>query len=369
MENNKEVKQRKQIKKNTIKLDWFSMVVMLPENIKKGDVKLFLEKYFNDFFVEELFEYRQSGKYLYNRWYSFANIVNILFNENNYSIKNNMGLLFEVSGLGLDYLRSATGCDKIENYLIELVEGIKSDGYQVRIKRFDIAYDDYRSKPHLPLRKIAKKVDKGEFVSKIRKTGKLEKREIVKYSKSQKLGDTVYLGSSSSDVSFRFYDKRLEQISKEGGCDLKNWLRYELVVKNDKALALLGEIKDNGLDKTYFSFIKSYLRFIEKSNDTNKSRVPVADFWQKFLDSGKFIKDFKLKKFEKKENILGTVDWLVNVSAPLILGQVLSKGEDLSSLDLTNLNDKQLAQVQSFLRLDKSQQQEVVSKLKDIFQR
>lgn len=369
MENNKEVIQRKQIKKNTIKLDWFSMVVMLPENITKADVKLFIEKHFNDFFEEGLFEYRQKGKYLYNRWFSFSDIVNILFNENNHSINNNMGLLLEVSGTGLDYLRSVTGCNKIEDYLTQLVKGIKLDGYSVRVKRFDIAYDDYRSKPYLPLRKISKKLDKGEFVSKIRKTGKIEKREIVKYSKSQKLGDTVYLGSSSSDVSFRFYDKRLEQISKEGGCDLKNWLRYELVVKNDKAVALFEEVGDNGLSKTYFSFVKSYLRFIIKSNDTNKARVPVADFWQKFIESGELIKDFKLRKFEKQENIIGTVDWLVNVSAPLILGQVLAKGDDLSTLDLLGLNEKQLIQVQSFLRLDKSQQQEVVSKLKDIFQR
>ena len=80
------------------------------------------------------------------------------------------------------------------------------------------------------------------------------------------------------------------------------------------------------------------------------------------------MKKKKLKKFKKQENIVGTVDWLVTVSSPLILGQILAKDE-LSSLDLLDLSDKQLKQVQSFLRLGEDEQQEVVQKLKDIFER
>ena len=363
------VENQKQKRKNTIKIDWCSLVIMTPEHITNADIKLFLQQYFPEIFENDLFEYRERGKYLYNRSYSFDNIVNFLYNENNFSVANNMGLMVEMTGLGLDFVRSRIGAVKFENYLIRVVEQLKIDGYEVRIKRLDLAYDDFRTCPYLPLRKISKKVDAGEFVSKIRKTGVLEKNEIVNYNKAKKTGDTVYLGSSSSDTMLRFYDKYLEQVSKNGGCDIENWLRYEVVVKNKVALGIYEKIKEQGLNKTYFSYLNSVLRFIIKSDDTNKSRVAVDKFWQKFIDSGKLIEDFKLKKFERKENIIGTVDWLVTVSSPLILGQILAKGEDLSSLDLIGLSDKQLAQVKSFLRLSEDDQQEVVQKLKDVFDR
>lgn len=363
------VENKKQKRKNTIKLDWCSIVVMTPEHITNADVKLFLQKYFSEIFLQELFEYRESGKYLYNRSYSFDNIVNFLYNENNFSITNNMGIMIEITGQGLDFVRSRISQEKFEDYLISVVEQLKADGYEVRIKRLDLAYDDFRTRPYLPLRKIAKKVDAGEFVSKIRKSGVLEKNEVVNYNKSKKTGDTIYLGSRSSDIMLRFYDKYLEQVSQNGGCNIPNWLRYEIVVKNDVALGIYEKIKEQGLNKTYFSFLNSVLRFIIKSNDTNKSRVDVERFWQKFIDSGKLIEDFKLKKFKKEESIIGTVDWLVAVSSPLILGQTLAKGEDLSSLDLTNLSDKQLVQVQSFLRLSEEEKKEVVQKLQDVFQR
>jgi phage replication initiation protein len=363
-----EVENKKQKRKNTIKIDWCALVVMTPEHITNADIKLFLQQYFPEIFENDLFEYRERGKYLYNRSYSFDNIVNFLYNENNFSVANNMGLMIELTGLGLDFVRSRISQEKFEDYLIDVVEQLKADGYEVRIKRLDLAYDDFRTRPYLPLRKIAKKVDNGEFVSKIRKSGILEKNEIVNYNKAKKTGDTVYLGSSSSDTMLRFYDKHLEQVSKNGGCDISDWLRYEVVVKNNVALAIYEEIKNHGLNKTYFSFLNSILRFIEKSNDTNKSRVAVDKFWQKFISSGELIEDFKLKKFKKQENIVGTVDWLVTVSSPLILGQILAKDE-LSSLDLLDLSDKQLKQVQSFLRLGEDEQQEVVQKLKDIFER
>lgn len=363
------VESKKQTRKNTIKLDWCALVVMTPEHLTNVDIKLFLQKYFPEIFVQELFEYRESGKYLYNRSYSFDNIVNFLYNENNFSITNNMGLMIELTGLGLDFVRSRISQDKFEDYLIAVVEQLKADGYEVRIKRLDMAYDDFRVRPYLPLRKIAKKVDNGQFVSKIRKSGILEKNEIVNYNKAKKTGDTVYLGSRSSDTMLRFYDKYLEQVSQNGGCDILNWLRYEVVVKNDIALAIYEEIKKHGLNKTYFSYLNSILRFIVKSQDSNKSRVEVDKFWSKFISSGELIKDFKLKKFEKKENIVGTVDWLVTVSSPLILGQLLAKGDDLSTLDLSGLSDKQLKQVQSFLRLNEEQKKEIVQKLQDVFER
>lgn len=363
-----EVENQKQKRKNIVKLDWCALVVMTPEHLTNVDVKLFLTQYFPEIFDNELFEYREYGKYLYNRCYSFDNIVNFLFNENNFSITNNMGIMIEITGQGLDYVRSRISQDKFEDYLIAVVEQLRADGYEVRIKRLDLAYDDFRIRPYLPLRKIAKKVDAGEFVSKIRKSGVLEKNEIVNYNKAKKTGDTVYLGSKSSDTMLRFYDKHLEQVSKNGGCNVPNWLRYEVVVKNKVALAIYEEIKEHGLNKTYFSFLNSILRFIVKSDDTNKSRVEVDKFWTKFISSGELIEDFKLKKFEKRENIIGTVDWLTSVSSPLILGQVLAK-DDLSSLDLSGLNEKQLKQIQSFLRLGEDEQQEVVQKLKDIFER
>ena len=362
------VENKKQIRRNSIKIDWCSIVIMTPEHITKADVKLFLTQYFPEIFENDLFEYRERGKYLYNRCYSFDNIVNVLFNENNFSIQNNMGVMIELTGQGLDYVRSSISQDIFEDYLIAVVEQLKADDYEVRIKRLDLAYDDFRVRPYLPLRKIAKKVDAGEFVSKIRKSGVLEKNEIINYNKSKKTGDTIYLGSKSSDTMLRFYDKNLEQISKNGGCDVPNWLRYEVVVKNDVALAIYNEIKEHGLNKTYFSFLNSVLRFVVKSEDTNKSRVDVERFWSKFISSGELIEDFELKKFEKQENIIGTVDWLTAVSSPLILGQLLAKG-DLSSLDLSGLNEKQLKQIQSFLRLGEDEQQEVVQKLKDIFER
>lgn len=82
-------------------------------------------------------------------------------------------------------------------------------------------------------------------------------------------GSTFYLGSTSSDLFCRIYDKKLEQQGKHIDVD-REWVRWELVFKRDRAQAVFIELLNNNfqLGETFVGVLTIIL-YLVPSTDSN----------------------------------------------------------------------------------------------------
>ena len=145
----------------------------------------------------------------------------------------------------------------------------------VNITRLDIAFDDRESS--LNLQNIKDSLRNGDYVSGF-KTWEI--------SDDSKGGCTIYLGSKKSDFFFRIYDKAIERGFYDRSCG--QWIRFEAQLRHDRAKAWIeSSFQPNEL----LYLLSGYIRFIDTdSNDSNKSRAPLASWWDQFIDYSLSIK-------------------------------------------------------------------------------
>ena len=161
----------------------------------------------------------------------------------------------------------------------------------------------------------------------------------------QTLGETVYFGSRSSNIFIRIYDKA-KQMKEEG-----NWIRIEIVYKEDHANALalyIAQGKGN-LGVLFSKTLNNYIRFVEKSNDSNKRRWKTADFWARILeDSGRLKLSFKGEEVDPKR----TADWFKTKVAPSIAFLNLYWGGDMQIVEgvITGAEEKMSEKYKKILR-------------------
>ena len=161
----------------------------------------------------------------------------------------------------------------------------------------------------------------------------------------QTLGETVYFGSRSSNIFIRIYDKA-KQMKEEG-----NWIRIEIVYKEDHANALalyIAQGKGN-LGVLFSKTLNNYIRFVEKSNDSNKRRWKTADFWARILeDSGRLKLSFKGEEVDPKR----TADWFKTKVAPSIAFLNLYWGGDMQIVEgvITGAEEKMPEKYKKILR-------------------
>jgi phage replication initiation protein len=121
------------------------------------------------------------------------------------------------------------------------------------------------------------------------------------------LGDTLYLGSRSSDFFIRVYDKDLESEGQIKGT------RLEMVLKDDKANEFVRNYLDAKESETFnnLSFLSSkvlnnYLRFISKSASRNE-RCDTAKWWLEFTGT---LEKLSLGKGKGKMTLEKVCKWL-----------------------------------------------------------
>ena len=91
---------------------------------------------------------------------------------------------------------------------------------------------------------------------------------------------TIEVGSRQSRVLIRIYDKAAER----GFDHSKHWIRVEVQLREQRALAAVAELLQlQHIGKTAAGIIRNYCTFRVPSNDTNKSRWPLTDYWDKLL--------------------------------------------------------------------------------------
>lgn len=189
-------------------------------------------------------------------------------------VRTDMGICLDMSG---------TGCRAFEQYgngdWMQLLARIFDSGERVNITRLDLAYDDHEGL--LNIYQIEQDVRERCYRSK-------SKFSMIIWSDDQERdvqGLTVQVGSNKSPILIRIYNKAAER----GFDHTKHWIRVELQLRNDRALAAAAELfKLQHIGQTVSGILRNYCMFLVETGDSNKSRWPVAPYWDRILlDMGK----------------------------------------------------------------------------------
>lgn len=188
-----------------------------------------------------------------------------------YNGREDMGVWLEMSGQGCRAFESF-GTGDYESLFREVLD----NPGEMNLTRLDVAFDDHDGL--LDIKKVAEDTVNREFISRWT-VGKIERGMIF----DQKKADdalTVNFGSMKSEIFLRIYDKAKER----GFTDGRHWIRVELQLRDDRALAMAKRTEPIG--KCFAGVLGNYLRFIDEPDgyDSNRRRWPTKSYWQKLLD-------------------------------------------------------------------------------------
>ena len=234
--------------------------------------------------------------------------INILYGGN-----DDMGVCVTMSGSGCRTFESYFSTDWVTLFTA-ILSGIDSGDF--KITRLDVAFDDHSGL--LDMAQVMCYVDEGNYVSKSRWW------EIAYGSE----GSTVYIGSPQSAIRIRIYDKAAER----GYDDSVHWIRVEMQLRDDRALAFLREVdwgfcSVTSLGEKFRAVLGHYLRFVEPSqSDSNKRRWKTAAWWASLLDGVEAVSLWSAPGVNY--NIFHVEDWLVNT-----VGSAIYVYDDIIGLD------------------------------------
>ncbi len=212
-----------------------------------------------------------------------------------YGGRENMGVCLTMSG---------AGCRTFETYSTISWTTLLSyftDEKDYNITRLDLAFDDHSG--ILDMNRLLDDTDDHAYVSKSR-WWKCE------YGSE---GTCIYHGSPQSEIRFRIYDKAAER----GLTDGTHWIRVEAQIRRANATAAVKEIlKDGDVGRTFCGILRNYLTYREPTEDSNRSRWPIADYWEKLLQCAGSISLWSNPGVEY--NIFRMERWLVDQCGPAI---------------------------------------------------
>lgn len=154
--------------------------------------------------------------------------------------------------------------------------------------RLDIAFDcrDYK----IDIERIYKDWKKGSFQTRAR-SAHLEPYAIIQPDGRVEESFTLYIGSRTSDIMLRIYDKGIE--SKTGG----DWVRFEIELKGDTALQACIDMHAHGIAPIARGILA---QFVLKSpykfyrDLMNEKSVPMTAIGRKLTNRQKWVVDIVL---------------------------------------------------------------------------
>ena len=248
-----------------------------------------------------------SGKYGYAKSYRSKHIAIY------YGGMENMGIHLEMSGQGCREYELLTTYENPFPQLLQLLFLANC-----KITRLDLAVDDKGEKTYFSLDTLRRCVKDKTITSRFRKVRDITETHI---KTGKRTGDTLYFGSIQSDLQVRFYDKKSERKNNTGEEIEGEWVRTELQLRNDRAM-MAAEFLASGWDvgRLVKGVLTNYIVFRRRpkgSKETNASRLPVAVFWEKFLED---VEKVQLTKERPAESIARKAKWIdQTVSASLAL--------------------------------------------------
>lgn len=213
-----------------------------------------------------------------------------------YDGNENMGVHVSMSG---DGCRSYFG-KKSPSLLI-----LRIKQYKGTFSRVDCAIDDIGAE-YFSVQDVIDHTKNNEVISKWRNVSVKQEFGI---STLEKTSDIIYFGSMQSNTFLRVYDKRLEQEAKGIAC-LSDWVRWEVVYRDEKADALIDQLITYNFDlgAVVVGVLSYYLRIaIANPLDSNRSRWDTLPLWARFVDG---VAQLRLAIIKAERTIDGIKDWL-----------------------------------------------------------
>ena len=235
---------------------------------------------------------------------------------------------------GFQILMSGSGCRNYENFLVINKETwfdffARVCQYHVNFPRIDLAIDDH--KPYLNIPELIRLTKQGLISSQLRNYSENASGELSESIPVHK-GNTLYLGSSNSDFRIVFYEKGYEQVEKFGKELDRNWNRYELRFRQDRANKVVQElIARRYVAEIAMSVLNGKIRFLEQPENKSTSRkrlYPTYPPWKLFMQD---IEKIKLTIQPQKKTLDSIWNWLESSVAPSL--KLFSKIGELDNYD------------------------------------
>ena len=225
------------------------------------------------------------------------------------------GVLLEMKG---------KGCRQFESYLLAqgrswydfLMDALVDGGV---MKRLDLAINDRTGMLDIP--ELTRKCQNEECVSVFRSFKSYGSGELVRNREQDKkgMGYTLYIGSLKSEVYFCVYEKDYEQYQKLGveleEAPIKN--RFEIRLKNERAYYAVRDLLTYyDAERTAFSIINRYIRFVDKEDGKRPSDWKINDRWAWFIGDGR--RALKLTTKPEPYTLEHTLNWVARQVAPTL---------------------------------------------------
>lgn len=198
-----------------------------------------------------------------------------------YDGAENMGVHVSMTGQGCRQYEGVKGTSNCWYQLLLLLHNQNhiSPG-SLKIKRFDVAIDNVDGQLNLDALETC--IRNNEIRS-LFKGGKLIEKLSFSDEK-QNLGKTIYVGSDTSRLKCRFYDKAA-QLQIEG-----HWVRAEIQFMAERAHeATLALIRGLSPGDIVARTLNQYFTLINR-DDSNKSRCTTKDWWSAWLQTTEKLK-------------------------------------------------------------------------------
>lgn len=204
--------------------------------------------------------------------------------------------------------------------------------------RMDFAFNDMSRMFEIP--ELYQKLMTDEYTQKF-------KSDPQYYADGKNGGSTIYFGSRSSEVFFRFYEKDKEQAKKHfvepEAIPVKN--RYEIELKQKRAQTMAEHVA-NGKDvaSELLAYLRDYLQFYNQPVvGLDKKEIAKLDQWQPwvvFLEQASIV-DFQAEP--KEVSMDRSLSWFINQVAPTLKGLIEYYGQEKIDeiLDDTELSQRQ----------------------------
>lgn len=246
------------------------------------------------------------GKLGYKKQLHYNNIF-ILYDGTEYSEElktKEMGTHIIITGQGCRYYET-------KECLVSLINRINQN--EAKLTRIDLAIDDKPGETIL-LNEIIKDVKEANTVSKWKNSLELTQRDLLS---GQINGQTLNLGSRSSDVYLRIYNKSMER-EEEG-----NWVRMEIEIKGKKAQELQKIVNSQNVGQITKKLIHNYFRVVEPGKDTNKSRWKIKEYWKNII---KTTEKLALTTRPEEPTLESMKNWVQNQVSATIATIVMAEG-------------------------------------------
>lgn len=247
------------------------------------------------------FLHEDYGFYSYSEHYALGDIFVLCSHE------LDKGVLVELKG---------RGCRQFESYLLAqqrswyefFMDALVAGGV---MKRLDLAINDHTGMLDIP--ELTEKCRNEECVSVFRSFKSYASGELVKHEEQDKagMGYTLYIGSLKSEVYFCVYEKSYEQYIKLGipieEAPIKN--RFEIRLKNERAYYAVRDLLTYyDAERTAFSIINRYVRFVDKEADKKRNDWKLSVRWAWFI--GENREPLKLTTKPEPYTLDRTLRWI-----------------------------------------------------------